>query len=77
MLLTAVVGGALSFFAVVHLSSHESGTGAADTPRLPVTQGFSGCPLLHKKLVELRLICPAVLETLAKSRSGLSCFVWS
>lgn len=36
VLLTTVVGAALSLFAVVHLSSHESGTGAADTPRLPV-----------------------------------------
>lgn len=36
MLLTTVVGAALSLFAVVHLSSHESGKGAADTPRLPV-----------------------------------------
>lgn len=36
VLLTTLVGAALSFFAVVHLSSHESGTGVEDTPRLPV-----------------------------------------
>lgn len=42
MLLTTAVGAALSFFAVVHLTSHEKGTGAADTPRLPVRR-------LHEK----------------------------
>eukprot|EP00903_Cladosiphon_okamuranus_P014096 g13102.t1 len=35
VLLTTIVGAAFSFFAVVHLSSHESGTGAEETPRLP------------------------------------------
>ncbi|CAM9239896.1 unnamed protein product, partial [Scytosiphon promiscuus] len=36
VLLTTAVGAALSLFAVVHLTSHENGRGAADTPRLPV-----------------------------------------
>lgn len=40
VLLTTMVGAALSFFAVVHLSSHESGTGAEETPRLPVNSSF-------------------------------------
>lgn len=38
VLLTTMVGATFSFFAVVHLSSHENGTGAEDTPRLPVNR---------------------------------------
>ncbi|CAM9737427.1 unnamed protein product [Ectocarpus sp. 12 AP-2014] len=35
ILLTTLLGAAVSLVAVVHLTSHESGAGASDTPRLP------------------------------------------